>query len=295
MIKVIFIINSTRKRSPLAKKAIFLAQASKELQCFIRETEYPNHACEIALSEAQNSDVLVAVGGDGTFNEVLQGLIDSKENTKLGLIPNGTGNDFSRMLPDFDPKKFVNALEQNQSKPIDIGCCSIKDKTRYFINISDIGFGAEVVRLLTKQRSRNIGGKISYSLAIVRAFLSYKKRTIKVEGDGIGFEGKILMVAFCNGGTFGHGLTINPDASLNSGKLNVTVVGNVSLMTYIKNLGKLKRGEKIIHPEAHYFESKEIIISNPNSEMIWMEGDGELFGEGPSQIAVLPNRINLIG
>ena len=140
---------------------------------------------------------------------------------------------------------------------------------------------------------RNARSMFSYSLAIIRAFFAYRKPHIKIVGDDFEFEGKVLMIAFCNGRTFGYGLTINPDADLRNGKLNITVIGNVSLFTYLRKLGALKKGNKIIHPEAHYFESKSIEISKIESN-VWTEGDGELFGTNLKRVSILPSRIKLI-
>lgn len=294
MIQVSFIINSSRKFSPLALRAITLAKQSSVLNVQEIRTDFSGHATELANQQASNCDIIVAVGGDGTFNEVIQGIVESGNATvKLALIPNGTGNDFTRMLDPFNPEKFVEALERNEGNGIDLGCCEFDTQTRYFINIADLGFGAKVIQVMTKQRDKKMTGKMSYSLAILRAFFSYKKKVVKIKGDNFEFEGKGLMIAFCNGTTFGYGLTINPDARLDNGKICVTVIGNISLLTYIRKLGKLKKGKKIVHPEAHYFESKSIEISNLE-DGIWTEGDGELFGENLRRVSVLPERILLI-
>lgn len=295
MIKVSVIINSSRKLSAIARQALSLANQSSKLEIFEFKTQYPNHAREIARTEVLNSDIIIAVGGDGTCNEVVQGLVESGiESPTMAIIPNGTGNDFTRMLPSFDPAKFIKSLEENQTSKIDIGSCEFNDQTRYFINIADIGFGAKVIQIMDKQRSRNIKGKASYALAILRAFFGYQKTTVKIIGDDFEFEGKMLMTAFCNGHTFGHGLRINPDARLDNGKLCVTVIGDVSLMTYVRKLGALKKGRKINHPEVHYFDSKSIEIEGLHCGE-WTEGDGELFSTGLKRVSILPGRIQLIG
>jgi len=179
--KVFFIINSSRKLSSTARLSLSLAEQSDKLEIQEFRTEHVNHAKEITSQEASNCDIVVAVGGDGTCNEVVQGLIESKvENTSIAILPNGTGNDFSRMLSAFDPEKFIHALEQNEGVSTDIGCCEFKEQTRYFLNIADIGFGAKVIQLMTNQRKMKLGGKLSYSLAIIRAFFSYRKPNIKI-------------------------------------------------------------------------------------------------------------------
>lgn len=294
MIKVSIIINSSRKLSAIAQQTLSFAKQSSKLEVIEFKTEYANHAREIAKTEALNADIIIAVGGDGTCNEVVQGLIESGiESPMMAIIPNGTGNDFSRMLPSFDPVKFVKSLEEKQSIKIDLGSCEFNDQTRYFINVADIGFGAKVIQIMDKQRRINIKGKVSYALAILRGFFAYQKTSVRITGDNFQFEGKMLMIAFCNGHTFGHGLRINPDARLDNGKVCVTVIGNVSLITYVRKLGALKKGRKITHPEVHYFDSKSIEI-NGLDHREWMEGDGELFDTGLKRVSILPGKIQLI-
>lgn len=294
MIQVSIVINSTRKLSPKALRAINLAKESNVLNVEEFNTSFVGHAKAIAKQQVVNSEIIVAVGGDGTFNEVVQGIVESGNKlTKLALVPNGTGNDFMRMFDAFDPVKFIKSLEQNEGNRIDLGLCSFENQTRYFINIADLGFGAKVIQILTKQRANGIGGKLSYWIAILRAFFSFKKSLVKMKGEHFEFEGRVLMIAFCNGTTFGHGLAINRDASLNNGNICTTVIGDISLISYLRKLGDPKKGKKILHPEVHYFESKSIEISTLQNG-VWTEGDEELFGENLEQVTVLPERLLLV-
>ena len=294
MIKIAFIVNGSRKLSPPAYRAIELVGKSKLLAAEVYKTTRAKEATLIAERIADKYEILVAVGGDGTCNEVVQGIMISKNQAvRFGIIPNGTGNDFMQMLPPFEPKSFVKALESMQSKPIDIGAAEFGDSRKFFLNISDIGFGAEVVRRMNRQRKLGVGGKVSYAVAILRTFLSYRKKRIRLVSNEFEFEGKFLLIAFCNGHTFGHGLTIHPGAEIDNGRLGITVIGDVSLLEYIRNLKNLKSGKRIQHKEVQYHSVKSIKVESSGTNC-WMEGDGELMGIGLKSVEVVEQAIQLI-
>ena len=295
MIKVSFIVNSTQELTKYVNEVISLAKKSLKIEVTVYNTEYEKHAKVLAEKASHESDIIIAVGGDGTCNEVVNGIYNTGiKNIILGILPNGTGNDFSRMLNVLPAKEFVRKLELKDCIKIDIGEIVFQQSKSVFINIADIGFGVKVVELMNKQRLVGVKGKLSYATAIIRAFFSYKKIPISISGDNFNYKGNILMVAFCNGNTFGHGIVINPNAKITDGKLDVTIIGNVSLLTYLKYLGKLKKGEKINHPEVKYYQTKTIKINAiPPQQQI--EADGELFGNSISEICVLKEEICLIG
>jgi YegS/Rv2252/BmrU family lipid kinase len=293
LIKVGIIINGSRKLKKDARSVLQMIDNSDLIHAEIITTQYQKHGTELAEKMAFEKDVIVAIGGDGTGNEVVQGIYNSgNRNVRLGIVPNGTGNDFLYNLPPFEPERFVRNLEELSCRKIDIGLVRFTDSERTFLNISDIGFGGYVIGIMNAQRKWNIGGKLSYSLAILRAFFSYRKQEVHLKGEGFEYQGKVLLAAFCNGSTFGHGLTINPNAKIDSNSLEITVIGNVSLLTYLRKLGDLKKSRIIDHPEAHYYTASSIEIKDNNQLLV--EGDGELVGKGMVNVSVVPNAINLI-
>ena len=102
-----------------------------------------------------------------------------------------------------------------------------------------------------------------------------------------------ILLVVCNGKVFGHGLTINPYASINDGKLSVTFLGRVSFLDYIRNLGKLKRGELIKHPEVRYFETENLSI-HMDENVIYIEADGELIGSGSFEFSVVKGMLRIV-
>lgn len=258
------------------------------------ETTQSKEAISIAEHLAKEKQVVIAIGGDGTCNEVLNGWHQAENpNCAFGIIPAGTGNDFARMLEPFDPEQFVRAIEQLDLELIDYGVAVFASGEKAFLNIADLGFGAKVVEMMDRQRKSGIKGKMSYSMAIVRTFLAYRKRTVEFKWKGDSFKGKLLLAAFCNGQQFGHGLTIYPFGGLNSGELGITIVGNVSLSTYVSKLGHLKKGKPIEHPELTYASTTEIeFVEVP--ETFFMEFDGEICRERIQSLRVCAAQLPLI-
>jgi diacylglycerol kinase family enzyme len=220
-------------------------------------------------------------------------MIQPNPKIVFGVIPNGTGNDFVRNLPAFDPYTFVTSIVDGSFKTMDLGKIDFGQNSRYFLNVADIGFGASVVETMNKQRSSGIGGKMSYSLAILRTFFSYRKPILRVHNNDFEFEGKSLMIVFSNGTTFGNGLQIYPEAKLDSGKLGLAVIGDVSLLEYAKNLGNLKEGRKIKHPQVKYHEFKKIHVSTSQKDLC-VETDGEIAGRSSITVEVLPKAIHIV-
>lgn len=293
MIRVVFIINNTKKLSQDALRVIKFARTHPNIECHELRTSYRNHATEIAYSFSNKESILVAVGGDGTAHEVLNGIMKATERSVFAILPCGTGNDFLRSTRAFDVEKFKRSLIAISTQIIDVGSFTNNGEKNYFLNIADVGFGAKVIEMMERQRKAGLGGKLSYSLAIVRSFLGYKKLEISMSWEKYSFSGKVLMVAFCNGSTFGHGLTINPKAKINSGKLELTVIGDISLIEYLKNLGKLKHGKIIDHPEVHYLTVNQIDFKFKNQNA-YLEADGELYGTDTNRIEIVKNAIELL-
>ena len=161
------------------------------------------------------------------------------------------------------------------------------------MNIAGAGFDAYVVNLLNRQREKGMSGKFSYAWSIICAFLAYRKPVVEIESDEMQYRGKMLMIVVCNGKIFGHGLTINPYSDLENGKLNVTLLGKVTLFDYVRKLSDLKKGRAIQHEKVHYFESERITISKATDEL-FVEADGECFGKAPVTFSIAPKALNFL-
>jgi YegS/Rv2252/BmrU family lipid kinase len=292
--KVLIVVNGSKKIGKIARETIDLINSKDHIQSDLRITSYEKEATEIVEKEAAKFDVIIAVGGDGTSNEVVNGIGQGQHvGILFGIIPNGTGNDFLKMSSGFVPEHFVNRLENAVSTQIDYGYLKSQSNQYFFLNIADIGLGGKVVQIMNRQRNLNIGGKFSYATAILRGFLSYRKSEMTIIGDDFKHTGKVLMLAACNGAVFGDGLVVGPESRLDDGIIQLTILGNITVTDYLKNLKKIKRGEKIIHPEVFYYSSEKIEIIQEDGEM-YAEADGELIKGKLDEIGLKKKGLNLI-
>jgi len=295
MIKVAIIINAYRKRSERIQTVIQTCVKSKLIDTIVYTTTGQNDAKNFAIESCENKmDIIVAIGGDGTVNEIVNGIMTSNMHIpKLAVIPNGTGNDFVRSMQlKCDLTAFYDAIISESYQMVDVGRIDYNDQKQFFVNIGDVGFGGKVVQVLDKQRSY-MGGKASYALAILRSFIGYRRPVLQILGDNFQYEGIVLIVAFCNGSIFGNGIVINPFAKMNDGKLSVTLFGKVSLLDYVRNLKSLKSGKAIDHPEAKYFETSNLEIKIIHGRAV-TETDGEYLPHGNLKVSIAKAKLEVL-
>lgn len=295
---IVFIINSLRKiPSDLSDFMSELTQNSSLYNCSFHFTKYAGHAVELAINSSNDGvDIIVAIGGDGTFNEVVNGILKSEnKNTALALIPNGTGNDFCRgQKIRFNAEKFIRAVDEKQYISYDTGHIKVGIESKFFLNIADFGFGGHTAKILNKQRQKGLKGSFSYSIAILRSFGSFRKPVVKIVADDLLlYHGKLMMLALCNGDTFGNGLIIHPGAKPDDGMLNITLLGKVTLWDYVYNIFNLKKGIKIHHHSVIYHSAKKISIHVINGKLP-IETDGEIAGEGDAEINIMPGSLKVL-
>lgn len=270
-------------------------------------TTHHGHAtslAEQALSEGFTH--LIAIGGDGTINEVANGIMNARtqmeeeawEKIRLGILPKGTGNDFvkSLRLPE-GIQGLANLIEADQFHYTDLGLVTFTTQdqqisSRYFTNITDLGLGGVVAEKLSRS-SKWLGKTLTYQLAIIRTFLSYKHQAISVTSDSWSYEGSIMNFIIANGQYFGSGLGIAPEASLSDGLFDVIVVGEISVLDYLKNLPRLRKSLPIQHPEVSYHTATELTIGSPDKHLP-IDMDGEFIGYAPMTVKVIKHAIKVL-
>lgn len=280
-----------------AKNQLILAELQQFFgaQFHIFKSDSPFEAQSFIHALTPECTHLLGVGGDGTFNVLVNGVCnhpDQQFNPILGIIPNGTGNDFFRSAGFHKDARFIELIQNQQFDFFDVGLIETAAETRYFANIADIGFGGAVVLELQHFRKK-FGPNFSYGLAIIKTFLNYKRPKVSITCKHFNYNGELLLAAFCNGSIFGDGLYIHPGAQINDGELKLTLLGKVSLLDYLKNVLKVKRGKKIKHPEAHYL-SIAFPITLACDEQLHAETDGEYIGGSSFKIDLVPNRLKLL-
>lgn len=212
---------------------------------------------------------IIALGGDGTLHEVLNGLHDPTA-CHLGLIPSGTGNDFAEKVGlSLDPEKATQFVLDNSPK--DTNYIQIGDKR--CMNVAGLGMDVDVLERCQRGKMK---GKIKYLMSLVQSLFKYKGCKIKVQSDGVEEEHNALIGALCNGSQFGGGIKICPDAEVGDDKLNAVIVECIGgKMKIIKAFIQLLKGKILSYPATRHFlcERLTIIPEKPCT----MQMDGELY------------------
>ena len=298
--KIVFVVNNKNNR--LAKVLPKLKEYCQQMNLGSNEfqtTLQQKHAIQLAKKATESGcDYLIAVGGDGTLNEVINGVLQSKvpasEYPTIALLPHGSANDFARTAGVSNSIEELMALIQSDAtQKIDLGKIVIQktQETRYFLNIAGIGLGPEVVQSLEGSSSR-FGPGFNYFKHIIKGFLSYRKKEISCTSSTWQWKGMLLQMAVANGRYYGNGICTAPDAKLTDGQFQVAIFGNLSLWDYLKNMGNLKKGVKINHPEVSYYEADEVELNSKDA--CGIEADGEYVGLAPATIRVLPKAIRFL-
>jgi diacylglycerol kinase (ATP) len=248
-------------------------------------TERPGHATEIAREAAAGGyERVVAVGGDGTVSEVTAGLVGSE--TALGIVPCGTGNDFSRALGvPSRPSAALRLALGGSARPIDVGRIDIAGRSRWFANVAGCGFDAEVVRRLRRGQS-----SLVYLFGVLRTVTGYKPRRMRVEFDGRMVERRAVGVAVANGPRYGAGLRIAPRASLDDGLFDVCVVGALGAAGILGLLPFLYLGAHARYPRVELFRARSVAIEGDAG----CQADGELVGDLPARFEVVPGALRVV-
>lgn len=298
--RVVFVVNNKNNR--LARVLPELDQRCRQRkldQAQFLLTVRMKHAVELARQAAEKGcDYLIAVGGDGTLHEVINGVMQSKipanEYPAIGLLPCGSANDFARTVRSSRSVEELLGLIQNQAvSRIDLGKITLEQtrETRYFINIAGVGLGPEVVRNMEGSDSI-LGPRFHYFRHIVKGFLGYVKKEVTCTSPTWAWRGKLLQMAVANGRYLGNAICVAPDARLDDGYFQVAIFGDLSLWDYLKNLGKLKRGIKIGLPQVVYHQAAEVVLES--RESCGIEADGEYVGLAPATLSVVPKAIRFL-
>lgn len=229
---------------------------------------------------------IVAVGGDGTINEVASSLY-SKPDAVMGICPFGTGNDFARVLNvSTEPNEAAAVLLGGQVRPVDIGL--VGDKP--FTNIAGLGFDVDVV-INTEKFKRRFHGMVPYLLGIMKSLLSLKAIKIRLTADGRVIEREVTICAVGNGSHMGGGMHALPKADACDGLFDVCVIEKVSLFRLLTLLPKFIKGRHLGNRHVEYFRAGEVTIE---CERTPMQLDGELGEYAPAKLKLLPGALKMM-
>ena len=283
----------------------YLPALSEVFDVEVHETLSVNDAKSLASKFTDRFvDAIIAAGGDGTLNQVVNGILRGRENAfrlpAVGVIPIGSGNDFARGA-DLKLKvdQTIKILSSFKPRPIDIGMveyCVESDNDNakdysYFVNVADIGMGPEVVGKVLSS-GRPFGSEVAYYKSILNTFLTYKPMEVKAVTPDWTWQGKLRTLAVANGKYYGHGLCIAPDAVMDDRLFSVFICGNVSVLDFIMHTGTLKKGKNVQMDEVLYKTAAAVEFSSTSSCPI--EGDGEILGWLPAKVTMIEKRLNFL-
>lgn len=281
--RIKLIVNPSAGRGGVKKRVVYtIEQALKRMgvEFSISYTEAHGMARDLAASAVEKGfGLIVACGGDGTVNEVLNGMVDS--DAVLGIIPCGRGNDLALSLGI--PRRVERAcmlLREGYVSLIDIG----RINGRYFANSVGIGFDGHVA--WEAQRVR------SYLCGILCAMARYRPQEASLELNGMRFRDRFMLIAIGNGKSAGGGYYLTPDAELNDGLLDLCAIEDIPSWRLLINLPRALRGTHIELPYVRYYKTEriDVVCKNP----ILAHVDGEVIQETAYRIEVLPRRLRVL-
>ncbi|MBU3742317.1 MAG: YegS/Rv2252/BmrU family lipid kinase [Candidatus Kapabacteria bacterium] len=258
-------------------------------------TQHQGHAIDLAVQAINaGAEHIVAVGGDGTINEVVHGMLYAAADpsrTDLAVIPCGSGNDVARVLrlPTVDTAVRVAAAAQPSSviaDVLDITYTGYDGSTRqrYCVNVADVGLGGHVARI-RDQRLRALPGPLGYMVGIVAGMAVSVREEIDIHLDDITMTRTALTVCIANNTWFGGGLGIAPDAQWTDGVADVVTIGDISIPAYVRHLPALRAARTLQDHRITYERASTVRVAHRRTPMP-LEIDGEYVGTTPIDVRI---------
>ena len=275
---------------------------TKGLSFTFKFTEKKGHAIHFTIEGiASGCRKIITVGGDGTLNEVVNGIFLSRvcptTDVSLALIPVGTGNDWGRMFGiPLDYEKAIDIICENKLMLHDAGLVSFFDgsekRERYFINIAGLGFESVVVKRTNDQKDKGHGGKLIYFYNLLMSLISYKNTKAEITIDGEIINADVFSLNVGNGRYCGGGMRQTPMAIPDDGLLDVTIINGMGKFEIIRNLKILYNGNILQHPKIDGYKCKNVKVSSKSA--MYTEADGESLGQTPAEFNIIPDSIKIV-
>ncbi|MDX6566263.1 MAG: hypothetical protein QOE10_1925 [Gaiellales bacterium] len=264
-------------------------------------TERPGHATELVRDGLRHGPrLVVAVGGDGTVNEVVNGFFDDGKaiapESELAVIPIGTGRDGVRTHGiSGKPERAIALLADGATRTIDLGRATYTahaggEESRIFLNIASCGLSGAVAERANRT-SKRLGGTPAFLWATIATFAGWKNVPFRITIDGEQRELVANNTIVANGRYFGGGMHIAPDARTDDGLLDAIVFGDVGRLDLARNMHRLYRGTILRHPKASHRLARSVLVEPARALPI--EIDGEQPGVTPVRFEVLPAALRL--
>lgn len=290
-----FVVNPASGHGRTARKRARLEAAIGQaaLDARIQYTTHRGHATQLSKALSAEADVVVAVGGDGTIQEVVAGLSTSKRPAILGVLPSGTGNDFAKMVGM--PRTLedaVAALAEAHPAPFDYGVVEWLEGTTWqkcaFANAVGIGFDAQTA--VTADRYKRLPGVLGYLVAVIHTLTTWQSPAIDVhttapdQDERLLYSGPFFLTTAANGRSTGGGFYLTPDASITDGLLDLCAIKAAKKPRILRLLPQALRGIRLDEPEIVRAQITQLRLNT--DAPLPIHADGEVLSEGTSQLAV---------
>jgi diacylglycerol kinase (ATP) len=236
----------------------------------------------------------VVVGGDGTVNEIVNGIAGM--DVELALIPRGTGGDFVRTFGI--PRKLEDAVEvalHGRTREIDLGRATYRtwagdEGEGWFANVASAGMSGAIAKR-SNETSKALGGKASYAWATLAVFSRWSNDEVRVQVDGEEHAGRMHDVIVANGRFLGGGMKMTPEAEPDDGRFDVLLIGDLTKSDLVLTLPKTYRGTHLPHPKATLLHGATVEVDAP--EPLPVQLDGEQPGTTPVRFELVPRALRL--
>jgi YegS/Rv2252/BmrU family lipid kinase len=247
---------------------------------------------------------VVALGGDGTTNEVMNGFFEAGKpvasgpnGAALALLPYGTGGDFRKTVGiSKELDKAIAVLAGDRRRTIDVGRIDLADGVRMFINIASFGMSGVVDRMVNQSKKRF--GKLSYLAATTRGMMRYDNKRVRMTFDGVAsdaLEMTINTVAVANGKYFGGGMMMAPDAELDDGFFDVVAIGDVGMLDMMLSSRALYKGTHLHKKEVSARRARTVLAEPATpGDVVELDVDGETPGNLPATFSIVPAALSLV-
>ncbi len=268
-----------------------------EVDVQVLETRQRGHAIALAHEAVKSSDALVAVGGDGTIQEVARGLLTGQKETgrqvPLGIVPVGTGNDFIKMLDiPSNPSNAIATLMRATPQPVDYGVVSWEGPDeqgeQMFLNAVGMGFDAQAASVA--DQFKFLPGTLAYLSAVLKTIRKWSAPRVELAYMDAGgkthtwYTGPMLLTNVGNGRCVAGGFYLSPDASITDGVFDVCAIEDVPIGRFLRILPRALKGKHILAPEAHIRQAVNLVLHTDSAVAI--HADGEILAVSASRVEV---------
>ncbi|NGQ96085.1 diacylglycerol kinase family lipid kinase [Brevibacillus sp. SYP-B805] len=295
-----FIVNPVSGNGRGAKVWQAIEERLKERQVsyLVKMTGERGEAERLAAEIVRQNGItlVVAVGGDGTVHEVVNGLVQANTACMFSHIPTGSGNDFSRAYNlSLDPQQAMETvLAHASTKVIDL----LQINHRIAVNAIGAGFDGQVAKTTNEAGYKKFFNRIklgpfAYILSVIRVLFSYQPSDVTLEVDGTAHRlSNVWLIAIANIPNYGGGMMICPQAVPDDGIAEVCVVSNISRLSLLTTFPKIFTGAHVTHPAVRFYRGKRITVSSVRTLVV--HADGEVVAKTPITVEVVPKKQRIV-